>query len=686
MVKISEKEGAKKKLIYILLDIKKPVTIAYLASLINKTGRTVQNYLDELELELREYGITLFRKTNIGVYIEGNLESLAKCKAYLYNDNVIVNFQEKYSSNYRRQYIIKILLEEKTPYTIQFFSDNLYCSKSAIVNDLSYVQTWLEKRNLMLKRKQNQGLWAEGNEEDFRNALRDFFYEGKEKEFEDNNLFDDIDEIDYRIDFVNYKKLKNMFNKLDIHGIQLVIQQAEEKIGFCFTDQAFLNLITHIAITIERVRNDKSIEMKQEFMETLLNTKEYTIAKWMIEQLSKTFKVQFSKEEIGYISVHLLGAKIQEDVEDNNYAEILDNSNEESMDIAKEIISTCSEILNMDFTKDQNLLVSLVLHLKPTIVRLKYGLKLYNPLLERIKNEYTSIFGATWACSSIFERKLGLSINEDEVSYITLHLALAADRLKRKIKAIICCSSGIGTSQMVALNIKNRFEELEIMKVIPYSYLKQQDIEEADLIITTIKNVKYIPKLIYISSLLDSNDLKNIEKAIKNAGVINTSNNKTQQKELDAANQDIFDEELIFLHDISRDFIEAITYYGTMLEKKHYAKDGFYNDVLKREKVGTTYLGRGIAIPHAMDKFVDVSKVCIVRFNNPIIWNGNKIELLIILCLKFDDAKVTKEFFKKLYGIMADDEIINKIKIENDPKEIIRLLNQGGNDNGRINN
>lgn len=685
MIKISEKEAVKKRIIYELLESKKPVTIAYLASLINKTGRTVQNYLDEIEVELSEHGIKLIRKANFGVCLEMDNVKLDKYKAYLHNDNVLGNFHDKYSSNYRRQYILKILLEEKIPYTIQFFSDNLYCSKTAIVNDLSYLQTWLEKRGLILKRKQNQGLWAEGSEKDFRNALKDFLYESKEKEFEDNNLFEDIDNIDYRIDFVNYKKLKSMFPKLDIYEIQLIIKQAEDKMHIHFIDQAFLNLITHIAIAIERVKDKKSINMNDDFMDELFNKKEYDVAAWVVSQLSEYFKVDFSKDETGYIAIHFLGAKAEENFMNENHSAIIQNADDESVEIAREIINTSSEILNIDFTKDENLLTALVLHLRPTIARLKYGLKLYNPLLERIKKEYTSIFGAAWVCSSIFEKKLGVSINEDEVSYITLHLAVAASKLKKKISTIVCCSSGIGTSQMVAEKIKHSFEELEIVKVVPYSYLKKEDIEKADLIITTVRYLKIIPNSIYVSSLLDDEDLKNIAASIKNISRKKYLN-KTVQHEKSNSNNNIFENELIFLDDNSRNFIEAIKRYGALLQQKGYAKEGFSKNVIDREKKGTTFLGKGIAIPHARDEYVNTSKICFVKLKNPIMWNGNQLEILIILCLKFDDIKSTKEFFKELYNVIRNDEILEKIKNEKDPDKIIKLLNEGGSNNGTINN
>lgn len=45
MIRISNKENAKRKLLSALLDKKEPVTVTELAKLINKSGRTVRNYI-----------------------------------------------------------------------------------------------------------------------------------------------------------------------------------------------------------------------------------------------------------------------------------------------------------------------------------------------------------------------------------------------------------------------------------------------------------------------------------------------------------------------------------------------------------------------------------------------------------------------------------------------------------------
>lgn len=685
MVKIISKEGTKRKLFSELLKRREPVTVTELAELIKKTGRTVRSYLDEIEAEYKDYDLEIVRKTNVGVYLNIDERNRQKLLNSIQDENLNRGQDDNFSSGYRQLYILRTLFEDKFSYTIQLFADELFCSKGTIVNDLVNVEKWLEHRNLILKRRQNQGLWIEGNEADYRKALKDLFYEMQENDYTDEVFEDDSEKLDYRIDEISYKKIKDLFPKIDLYPIQNIIQEAEKKLGFYFTDHAFLNLIIHIAISIERIKNNKSMSVSEQYIKNLKEEREYSIAEWVVKELGKVFGIRFPEEETAHILMHMLGAKVQENYNPYENDNTIEKEDSIYVAIAKSIITLASEILNLDLTEDLGLLPRLVQHLRPTIMGLKYGLKLSNPMLERIKREYTSIFGAAWACSSIFEEKLDMKINEDEVGYIALHLALSVENIKSKIKdkvkTVIVCSSGIGTSQLVALKLSKRFKNLDIIHILPLNLLNEKIIKQSDLIITTIRNVKYQDnKIIYVSTLIDDNDLINIEKAISRIERYSESrfNSILTDNRLEDPENSIFDSKLCFLDSKITDFTEAILYYGGMLEDLGYAKNGFCENILEREKKGSTYIGKGLAIPHALDIYVNKAKICIVRLESPIAWQGNELEIIIILCLKFNDISATKKVFKNLYSILENGELISRMKETKSVNEMIELFAKGG--------
>ncbi len=674
MIKIKGKEDVKKQIFLVLIKSHQPITVAKLAEKVSRSGKTVRNYLKLLQQELEKKAIKLIIRPNVGVFLDVTEEER---KLLGMGISISKDVEEKYSPEHRRYYILRTLLKNKYTYTLQLFAEDLYCSKSTIIHDLVTIQSWLEKRGLQLKRKQNQGLWVEGNEKNYRRAMMDLFLEVHEQNQVDE--VEELEKLDYRIDFINYKKIKQLFPFIQLFKIQEIIQQAERKLGYYFTDQAFINLITHIAIVIERTKHEKEIKLTKEHFESLRAKYEFEVATWVVDQLSEAFHLDFSEDEIGYISLHMLGAKIQEDIDTNSYDILLDVQNREYISIAKEIISLAGDILGIDLSNDKKLLIALVIHLRPTIIRLQHGLKLRNPILQTIKNEYTSIFGAAWACSSIFEKKIGVSISEDEVGYIAMHLAVGVGRLNHKVKTVIVCSSGIGTSQLIATKINNLFHELDIIEILPLNYLNKNIIQKADLIISTIAGVIDSPKAVYISTLLDATDVIKI-KSMLGKLQINSCEKKTFKKNTSkSCICDVIDEALCFIEEDKKDFIEIINYYGKLMEEKGYVRPGFCENVLEREEKASTEIGKGIAIPHATEAYVIKSKICIIKLKHPITWNDNQLRLMIILALKFKDIHVTKTFFKTIYALLDNATLIDKIMQTDDKSEIIDIFLNGGN-------
>jgi activator of the mannose operon (transcriptional antiterminator) len=225
VIKIKGKKDAKKQILLLLIENKNPVTVSTLAEEISMSGKTVRNYLKILQEELKLKYIKLVLKPNLGVF----LDILDEERSFLKKDmHLKDNREEEFSPQYRQSYILRTLLKNKDTYTLQLFAEDLYCSKSTIVNDLSNSEKWLEKRGLHLRRKQNQGLWVEGSENDYRRAMMDLFSESHGNK--DANLENEAEKLDYRVDFVNYKKIRQLFPHIDLFKIQEIIKEAEEKL------------------------------------------------------------------------------------------------------------------------------------------------------------------------------------------------------------------------------------------------------------------------------------------------------------------------------------------------------------------------------------------------------------------------------------------------------------------------
>ncbi|WP_256200972.1 PTS sugar transporter subunit IIA [Thermoanaerobacter thermocopriae] len=87
---------------------------------------------------------------------------------------------------------------------------------------------------------------------------------------------------------------------------------------------------------------------------------------------------------------------------------------------------------------------------------------------------------------------------------------------------------------------------------------------------------------------------------------------------------DVLNENLIELNLVAKTKEEVIEKMTDMLYKEGIitSKEDYINEVLKREKLGTTGVGMSIAIPHGKSSSVKRTGVAIAKLHKPVEWNS----------------------------------------------------------------
>ena len=95
--------------------------------------------------------------------------------------------------------------------------------------------------------------------------------------------------------------------------------------------------------------------------------------------------------------------------------------------------------MSLDLESNDQFKRSLMLHLLPTVYRLKYGLNLYNPLLNEIKTNYASYYYLALIINSSFKKYIGANASEGEIAYVALHLSVAVQQAKDHVQVAVFC-------------------------------------------------------------------------------------------------------------------------------------------------------------------------------------------------------------------------------------------------------
>lgn len=568
-----------------LVDQKGPVSIQVLSEILDVSSRTIRYDLNEIEDLIQKYELKLTKKPNFGVLLEGEAEEQFKVFAE-FND--FYNSRHFRSAKMRKYLILYRLFQKKEPILIFELADLLDVSSTTVSKDLDQVENWLTKKNLALIRRRNYGVQIEGAEIDIRHAMKSLLNES----YETGNMIELLNKSNKKVDFKSRlehgydEEIKNLLGELNLEEIESVVKMAEKELSIRFTDSAFTGLIVHVAFAISRLLAEQDIKIDPERLKMIKKKNEFEIARKIGDLLEEKFPVEIPKDEIGFITIHLLGAKMREGKASSELKE------DELEYLVKEMIRVVEKYFSTSFAGDQKLYSGLLVHLQAIVNRIIFNLPIQNPLLEDIKEKYSEVFEASKLAARLIQSEFYVEISEDEVGYLTIHFGAALERInfqkRKKAKVAIVCSSGVGTTNLLEVRLKNEFKAIEIVDSLSSLDLEDNEIlKEIDFVISTIPLSLEAKDVIEVNPFLEENDIEKIKDYLQQRkmeyGIFNEEKQKvsSEQKPVDyesllAENTGLEPEEII---ELLRPFLDKERI-PAALEK---IRDYFAAEKMKRE-------------------------------------------------------------------------------------------------------
>ncbi len=119
---------------------------------------------------------------------------------------------------------------------------------------------------------------------------------------------------------------------------------------------------------------------------------------------------------------------------------------------------------------------------------------------------------------------------------------------------------------------------------------------------------------------------------------------------------------------------EAILRAGHLLESRGYAENGYADAMLEREKLTSTYLGMGIAIPHGTDeakKHIRTSGIAVLQYPDGVDFGEEKAYIIVGIAGKGDDHI---DILTSLSEAFEDEDKLHTLMTANDPNIIFNIL------------
>ena len=501
MEKLNQRQ---KEFLELLLQETDYAAVQSFADKLGVSGKTLKEDLKVLRVFLEKYNGKIMTKTGKGVCLTRETRSSTELRDFLSREK---EKKEAVPGERRAEILKNMLMHSERSISLQKLSEQYYVGKTSIVNDLKYIEEWLNRYGLYLE-KTKHGTRIAGEERNIREAITsllcqtDFPGERRDIGFAEG----------FHLDRDTVYGLLEIFEPEDIVFVVELLEEVQTGETLGASDIYYKNLLTHILICIQRVREGKRVDgqTKERFRETAKKRDGYEKAVRISRGIQKRYGVDIGEEETYYIYQYICSLITQEKT-----VQGLQGEENFSSRVAESLTEYMEQILGVKFIREEMLMEGLLLHIRPLLNRLEYQIKIANPLLEEMQKSYPQILGICQIACALVGRKYGLGfISLDEIGNLATYYQTALVKQTNPVSAVVVCHSGYGTSQLLEAMLKQQFPNLNIRAVVSVRKLKQMELKETDFIISTVPvDAGKLPHLI-VSSFLTDKDISAIRDTI----------------------------------------------------------------------------------------------------------------------------------------------------------------------------
>ena len=584
-----------------------------LADILNISDRTCRKYIKILSEILIKKNVEIESKPRFGYLLKDN--NISENELFHNEVKKIPN-----SANDRLIYLINKLISEDRYIKLFDVSEEIYTSSKTLSQDLKKVSELLENYNLFLERKPYYGIRLQGNEIDIRN----FHIDVLEKRLNENDIEDDV--------------------KLKIVEIAENISINFRGKNIKISDISLQNLAISFYVTLNRIDKNYLIEDIIENEDELFKVKKGEI-KACINDLKNIFnlKKDMSERDVDYLTIRFMTTETM------TYSSIKNLDVKDIQKLIEDIFFYINVTFKIDLSNDEMLYKNLYTHLIALVIRLRFGIKTQNPLIDDIKKNIPFEYNLSqYVCSRIGE-KYSKELSEDEVGYIAviLHMAKEINKRNRKKNILLICPSGRGISKFLTYTFKNSFSEyLNEINACGLSDLKYINLDEIDIVFSLVDDKLNINKPVYkIKYFLNSDDLENIKKILDdNKEYVNS----------------IFAKELFFHFEEEINKKDLISFVSNKFKEYIKFNDDLESLIIEREKLGMTEISEDVAIPHPIHVIPSVNKIAVCLLDKSIKWINNEVKIVLFMLINNSNGE-NEKIYKLLTKVVNDKKIIDKI-------------------------
>jgi len=496
-------------------------------------------------------------------------------------------------------------------------------------------------------------------------------------------------------------------------SVRQLLMEAEQELGLTLTDEMMEILSLQILMIMKRIDSEKYIHVQSAEKEVLQQTKAYQASLLIANKLEALRGVSFPEDEVYFITMNLLGSKVQHD----DFSRYTEQELAGLKEVVQQMIADFQLYSCVVFDDKEGLEENMISHIKPTYYRLKYGVHIANDLAETIQENYPDIFHLTKRVMRHLEIYIGKPIPNEEVAYITLHfggwLTKEKKQVETRLSAIIVCENGIGTSHMLRTQLENLIAGLNVITtlstrefqnneyqadvIFSTNYIKPKDIPviHVPAILTNIEKEQVMQRVneLFDSKPSEKKPVDHMLEVIERYATIHQRNELKQElvhileqntpgtKEIKKPMlNDLLTKKTIQLKDQVPSWEEAIKTAAQPLIDQESIHEEYVQAMIDtvHELGPYVVIAPGIAIPHARPEAgVERLGMSFLRLKEPVYFSEKeKHRAQLVIVLAAIDNQTHLKALAQLTELLSNEDNVDKLIAADDQETVLEIINQ----------
>ncbi|MDX5655193.1 BglG family transcription antiterminator [Clostridioides difficile] len=586
-----------------------------LANYLNVSTRSIRKYVNEINSN--------------GAFI------LSSKKGYKVNLNTNcqtkIDSSENISPDNRLNLILKELIVNSNGINIFDLSEELFVSPATIEGDIVKANKFRGSYNLKIKQSKFL-LKLVGNESAKRKLMSSIIFKETGSDF--LSLFD----------------VQKIYQEYNLTKLKENIIYILKKYNLFINEYAINNILLHLMITIDRIKKNNYID-SVEVVNYIDNNVDINIAKDISNFLESEYNITLTSAELYYLVFQLTNKTTVLNYNQMDTKSLSNYIDEHFVKLTKKIIKNVYDLYLIDLS-DEEFVVKFTLHVKNLISRAKNNQVLRNQIPQKLKDSYPLIYDiSVYICNQI-QTLENVDIDEDEISYISLHVGSFFDRQKLLEDKVLCAlitPNYYDLQFKIVRDLEKRFNEsIEIIQIFSDTHNLDFD-NKVDMVITTLPINDRCPiPFVYVNPYLNRKDYDNIQS--KFIQIKDRKNILTVQNHLE-----MYFSESLFMKNIYLDSAkDYIRFMGNILYENKYVKPNYIDDVLIREKMSSTAFNNNVAIPHSMKMDALKTGVCLIVNDKPVKWGEEKVQIIAMIPINEKEKEKFNYIFESFIEILSE--------------------------------